>query len=61
MMICGKPMRAYELNRPRKYDWGTQAVCGRRPGHNGQCLTEDVMEQARIRMREHRILLSLAA
>ena len=52
-------MRAYELNRPRKYDWGAQARCGRRRGHKGQCLTEDVMEQARIRVREYRLLLSL--
>ncbi len=54
--ICGKPLRAYRLNRPRPSDYGVVPVCGLPAGHPPERnhLAVEVVERLRARRKEKR-------
>jgi hypothetical protein len=53
LRLCLAPLRKRQLNRPRDPWWPDDPpLCGRLAGHTGQHLSQDVMAQARQRVRD---------
>jgi hypothetical protein len=48
---CGKKLRTYRLNRPRRYDFGDAPVCGLPEGHESysNCQSEESVKRASAR------------